>query len=41
MTKVGNNIYMQIGAMYNVLWKQNSSIFSSGFTPQVGVVFGL
>jgi hypothetical protein len=41
MTKVGNNIYMQIGAMYNVLWKENSSIFSSGFTPQVGVVFGL
>ena len=41
MTKIGNNIYMQIGAMYNVLWKENNSIFSSGFTPQVGVVFGL
>jgi hypothetical protein len=41
MTRVGNNAYMQLGAMYNVLWKENNSIFSSGFVPQVGVVFGL
>lgn len=41
MTKVGNNAYMQIGGMYNVLWKKSNSIFSSGFTPQIGVVFGL
>lgn len=41
MTRVGNNAYMQFGAMYNVLWKENSSIFGSGFVPQIGVVFGL
>lgn len=41
MTRVGNNAYMQLGAMYNVLWKENNSIFSSGFAPQIGVVFGL
>ena len=39
MTRVGNNAYMQLGAMYNVLWKENNSIFSSGFV-QIGVVFG-
>jgi hypothetical protein len=38
---MGNNSYLQIGGMYNVLWKQNSSIFSSGFVPNIGVVFGL
>ncbi len=41
MTRVGNRAYMQLGVMYNVLWKENNSIFSSGFVPQVGVVFGL
>lgn len=41
MTRVGNNAYMQLGILYNVLWKENNSIFSSGFAPQVGVVFGL
>lgn len=41
MQKIGGNAYMQIGAMYNVLWKENSSIFGSGFVPNVGVVFGL
>jgi hypothetical protein len=38
---MGNNSYLQIGGMYNVLWKQNNSIFSSGFVPNIGVVFGL
>ena len=41
MQRMGNNSYLQIGGMYNVLWKQNSSIFSSGFVPNIGVVFGL
>ena len=26
MQRMGNNSYLQIGGMYNVLWKQNSSI---------------
>jgi len=41
MQRMGNNSYLQIGGMYNVLWEQNSSIFSSGFVPNIGVVFGL
>ncbi len=31
MTKVGNNFYIQIGAMYKRFLEENSSIFSSGF----------
>lgn len=41
MQRLGNGAYMQIGGMYNVLWKKDNSIFSSGFVPQVGIVFGL
>lgn len=41
MQRVGNNAYMQIGAMYNVLYKEGESIFSSGFIPTVGFVIGL
>lgn len=41
MQRVGNSAYMQFGAMYNVLYKSSNSIFSTGFVPSVGVVFGL
>ncbi|KIC61780.1 hypothetical protein [Chryseobacterium taiwanense] len=41
MQRIGNNSFMQIGLMYNVLWKENSSIFSSGLVPNIGFVIGL
>ncbi len=41
MQRIGNNSYLQLGLMYNVLWKENSSIFSSGLVPNVGFVVGL
>lgn len=41
MQSVGNNAFVQFGIMYNVLWKERSSIFSSGFIPSVGFVVGL
>lgn len=41
MQNVGNGIYIQIGAMYNVLYDAQTSIFSGGFVPNVGVVVGL
>jgi hypothetical protein len=41
MQRIGNNSYMQLGLMYNVLWKENSSIFSSGLVPNIGFVVGL
>lgn len=39
--QIGPRAFMQIGGMYNVLWKESSSVFSTGFAPQVGIVFGL
>jgi len=41
MQSIGNNSYLQLGLMYNVLWKENSSIFSSGLVPNIGFVIGL
>lgn len=41
MQRIGTGAYMQIGAMYNVLYKKDKSVFGSGFIPSVGVVFGL
>ncbi|MDO4879878.1 MAG: hypothetical protein Q3983_01230 [Capnocytophaga sp.] len=41
MQHLGGNTYMQIGASYNVLYKENKSIFSSGFVPNVGIIIGL
>ncbi len=41
MQQVGTNSYVQIGLMYNVLWKENSSILSSGLYPTIGFVVGL
>lgn len=41
MQRIGTGAYMQIGASYNVLYKEGRSIFGGGFVPSVGVVFGL
>lgn len=41
MQPLGNNAFVQFGIMYNVLWKERSSIFSTGFIPSVGFVVGL
>ncbi len=41
MQRISNGAYMQIGASYNVLYKKESSVFSSGFVPSIGFVFGL
>lgn len=41
MQPLGNNAFAQFGIMYNVLWKEQSSIFSTAFIPSVGFVVGL
>ncbi len=41
MQRIGSNSFMQLGLMYNVLWKENSSVFSSGLVPNIGFVVGL
>lgn len=41
LQRIGNNSAMQIGIMYNVLWKENNSIFSSGLAPSIGFVVGI
>lgn len=41
MQQIGNNSFMQIGLMYNILYKENSSVFSGGLIPSVGFVVGL
>lgn len=41
MQRIGNRAYMQIGAMYNVLYNENKSVFGGGFVPNVGIVYGL
>lgn len=41
MQNLGNGVYMQLGVMYNVLYDDQTSIFSSGFVPNVGIVIGL
>ncbi|RXM50804.1 MULTISPECIES: hypothetical protein [unclassified Chryseobacterium] len=41
MQRIGNNSFLQIGLMYNVLWKENSSVFSNGLVPNIGFVVGL
>jgi len=41
MQNVGNRVYLQIGAMYNVLYDDQKSIFGSGFVPNFGIVYGL
>ena len=41
MQKLGDHVYMQIGGMYNVLYKSDSSVFGGGFIPNIGIVYGL
>ena len=41
MQNIGNNAFIQFGIMYNVLWQDRDSIFSTGFVPSIGVVVGL
>lgn len=41
MQKLGEHTYMQIGAMYNVLYNPDKSVFGGGFIPSVGIVYGL
>ena len=41
MQRIVDRAYLQIGGMYNVLYDKDKSVFSSGFVPSVGVVFGL
>jgi hypothetical protein len=41
MQRIGGRTYMQIGAMYNVLYNKNKSVFGSGFIPNIGIVYGL
>jgi len=41
MQQIGNNSFLQLGLMYNVLYKENQSIFSSGLVPNIGFVVGL
>ena len=41
MQRLGNRTYMQIGGMYNVLYKKDKSVFGGGFIPSVGIVYGV
>ncbi|MFW2135054.1 hypothetical protein ACK2M7_02005 [Chryseobacterium sp. TY4] len=41
MTRIGSNAYFQVGLTYNVLWKENNSIFGNGLVPNIGFVVGL
>lgn len=41
MQRIGGNAYMQIGGVYNILYKKDSSVFSGAFVPNIGIVFGL
>ncbi|MDO5616245.1 MAG: hypothetical protein Q4G16_08655 [Cruoricaptor ignavus] len=41
MQRIGERAYMQIGGMYNVLYKENKSVFGGGFIPNIGIVYGL
>lgn len=41
MLQIGDRSFMQIGLMYNVLYKENTSIFSGGLIPSIGFVVGL
>ncbi|MDO4229211.1 MAG: hypothetical protein Q4C98_05295 [Capnocytophaga sp.] len=41
MQYLGGRAYMQLGFSYNVLYKKDKSIFSTGFIPNIGIVIGL
>ncbi|MFC3159961.1 hypothetical protein ACFOEQ_17035 [Chryseobacterium arachidis] len=40
MQRIGNNSYLQLGLMYNVLWKENSSIFFEWFSSEYWICGG-
>ncbi|KFE99382.1 hypothetical protein IX39_01540 [Chryseobacterium formosense] len=41
LQRIGNNSFLQLGIMYNVLYKENNSIFANGLVPSIGFVVGL
>ncbi|KQS90111.1 hypothetical protein [Chryseobacterium sp. Leaf394] len=41
LQRIGNNSFLQLGVMYNVLYRENNSIFASGLMPNIGFVVGL
>lgn len=41
LMRLGGSASLQLGLMYNVLYKANSNFYSSGLVPSIGVVFGL
>ena len=41
MQHLGGRSYLRLGLSYNVLYDKNKSIFSSGLSPEVGIVIGL
>lgn len=41
MQRLGNGVYFQVGAMYNVLYNPDKSHFSNGFIPYTGIVVGI
>lgn len=38
---LGSRTYLQMGGLYNVLYKENRSVFGGAFIPNVGIVMGL
>ncbi len=38
---LGGNTFLEIGASYNVLYKEGSSILANPFMPYVGIIIGL
>ena len=38
LQRVGGSTFIQIGAMYNVLYKRDTSVFGGGFIPNIGIV---
>ncbi len=38
LQRAGGSTFIQIGAMYNVLYKRDSSVFGGGFIPNIGIV---
>lgn len=41
LQRLGDHVYMQMGGIYNVLYKEGRSVFGGGFVPNVGIVYGL
>lgn len=38
LQRIGGHTFVQIGAMYNVLYRRDSSVFGGGFIPNIGIV---